>query len=86
MPYIDKTRRDTLLASNSPQTSGELNFLITTIIINYVEEKGRCYDTLNSVIGVLECVKLELNRRVIASYEDGKIAFNGDVYPESLID
>ena len=37
-------------------------------------------DELNAAIGVLECAKLELYRRVVAMYEDGKIKENGDVF------
>jgi len=39
------------------------------------------YAELNEVIGVLECAKQELYRRVVAPYEDGKAKINGDVYP-----
>jgi hypothetical protein len=35
---------------------------------------------VNEAIGVLECAKLELYRRVAAPYEDEKIAESGDVY------
>ncbi len=35
----------------------------------------------NAVVGALECAKLELYRRMVAPYENGKIAENGDVYP-----
>ena len=34
------------------------------------------------LIGVLECAKLELYRRVAAPYEDDKIDENGDVYQD----
>ena len=32
------------------------------------------------MVGVLECAKLELYRRMAAPYEDEKIEDNGDVY------
>ena len=35
---------------------------------------------LNEAIGALECATLELYRRKVAPYEDGKIAENGEVY------
>ena len=38
------------------------------------------YEWINEVIGVLECAKLELYRRVAAPYEDDKRLQNGDVY------
>ena len=38
------------------------------------------YSEINSVIGVLECAKMELYRRIAAPYEDKKCEENGDVY------
>jgi len=48
--------------------------------------KGVKYATLNTVIGVLECAKLELYRRVVADYEDQKCEENGDVYDSITLD
>ena len=41
---------------------------------------GTNYVKLNELIGVLECAKLELYRRVASPYEDEKVESNGDVY------
>ena len=50
-------------------------------LLSQAEEAGRTrYAHLNEAIGVLECAKLELYRRVAAPYEDGKRAETGDVY------
>ena len=57
--------------------SGHLNYVITKLIL--MTNPNR-YDDYNSLIGVLECAKMELNRRRIAPYEDTKIADYGDVY------
>ncbi len=77
-------------------TPGELNFFITDSILEYLEtrkavipsfgsipssKKPNCYADYNEVIGVLECVKLELYRKVISKYEDKKEKKNGTVYP-----
>lgn len=81
MPYIKTSKRyelDNELVS--VKSSGELNYKITMLVKNYIDNKGQCYDTLNEVIGVLECAKLELYRRKIANYENEKIKENGDVY------
>lgn len=59
---------------------GELNYAITEMMINYLNRKGVSYTNMNEVIGVLECAKLELYRRMTAPYEDMKIDENGDVY------
>jgi uncharacterized protein DUF6899/ribosomal L7/L12-like protein len=62
---------------------GVLNYIITEACLLWVRARndGKLdYDTLNSAIGVLECAKLELYRRMVAPYEDEKIAENGDVF------
>lgn len=95
MPYISsKSRRRDIDASvamyDHPRDAGELNFVITRTIDKYLDEKGVSYHTLNEVTGVLEAVKMELYRRVIAPYEDKKITDNGDVYrvlkPAQIVD
>ena len=80
MPYIKKEDRIKLNKSNISNNSGEVNFQITMLINSYLERKGVSYTNLNEVIGVLECAKLEIYRRLAAKYEDKKIFENGDVY------
>ncbi len=85
MPYIKPQDRDDILLDQTHiEDAGELNFYITTIINQYIDKNTKCYTTLNEVIGVLECAKLELYRRIIAPYEDTKIEQNGDVYTDSV--
>ena len=78
MPYIKQ--EDRLGPTMIAETPGELNYLITTLVNEYIVQKGLKYATLNEVVGVLECAKLELYRRIAAPYEDGKCDENGDVY------
>ena len=81
MPYIKPEDRLHILADEKQiDTPGELNYFISTLINSYIHQKGKNYSTLNEVVGVLECAKLELYRRVAAPYEDTKIEENGDVY------
>ena len=81
MPYIDEDARQRLDTGAMPTNPGELNYAITRLIDAYVSEKGALrYAHLNEAIGVLECAKLELYRRVVAPYEDDKMAAAGDVY------
>lgn len=80
MPYVRKTDRARLDGGGEPKTPGELNYVISKKIDSYLTHKGVSYANLNEVIGVLECAKLELYRRIAAGYEDSKIAENGDVY------
>ena len=80
MPYVEKERRDRLDLNLPPRTPGELNYVLTTVCLEYVDGEPN-YTFYNEVIGVLECVKQEFYRRAVAPYEDTKIAENGDVYP-----
>lgn len=84
MPYISRTRRSELpeLPDYRDLTAGDLNYLITTLAIDYIADHGCNYATMNEVIGVLECAKQELYRRWLAPYEDSKIAEHGDIYPK----
>lgn len=81
MPYIKESARKQINAYRAPRTAGELNYEITQACLAYIEKSGVSYVALNEVIGVLECAKLEMYRRMCAPYEDKKIAENGDVYP-----
>ena len=86
MPYIPEERRHELgdgteiTEVNQPRTSGELNFLFTRILREYLDERGTSYATMNDIIGALEACKLEFYRRVIVPYEETKRDANGDVY------
>lgn len=84
MPYIKKEDRPqfTAVETVSPKTAGELNYCITTLVTQYLKQETVSYAKINEVVGVLECAKLELYRRLAAPYEDTKIQENGDVsYP-----
>ncbi len=87
MPYIkmeDRGKYDkvlgeligTLKSLPVERIDGELNYVITRIL---KESYPLRYFNLNRAMGVLECVKLEFYRRVVAPYEDIKIKESGDV-------
>lgn len=81
MPYIkvdDRIELNTLM--RDPETAGELNYAITKMVMFYLNEKKKNYQTMNDIIGALEGAKTEFYRRVVAPYEDQKISENGDVY------
>ena len=81
MPYEKKEVRERLDAGAKPESPGELNYLISRLVDSYLASKGALrYAHINEVIGVLECAKLELYRRLAAPYEDGKLKERGDVY------
>jgi hypothetical protein len=86
MPYIDASKRPALdaalgpliaqLRDNPEMRDGALNYCITRLL---QELYPRNYASFNAALGVLEAAKLEFYRRVLAPYEDEKIARNGDV-------
>jgi hypothetical protein len=82
MPYIKQIRRDDIdMRGDLPANAGELNYAITVLCIEYLTTRGKCYASINNVLGALEGAKQEFYRRVAAPYEDTKIKDNGDVYP-----
>lgn len=88
MPYILAADRDKLQSAadaiaavvDQDTTAGDLNYLMSLMAKAYIEAKGLRYEHLNAVVGALESAKAEFQRRVVAPYEDQKIADNGDVY------
>jgi hypothetical protein len=84
MPYIDPDIRDELLGPDKrpPETPGELNYLLASTCDDFIGDEYS-YMKLNDVIGVLECVKLEVYRRIVAPYEDNKLDYNGEVFVSS---
>lgn len=79
MPYINKEERIRLEHGGEVKNPGHLNYVITVECLEYLGSI-LSYSKLNEIIGVLECVKMELYRRVVAEYEDVKMKANGDVY------
>lgn len=84
MPYIDEERREKLdysiqVLSTSNLEAGDLNYVITRLLHIWCILNPR-YASYNAAIGVLECVKQEFYRRVVALYEDKKKEENGDVF------
>lgn len=89
MPYIKQSRKDELSSltlqiqktfNESLISPGDLNYLMTSMALEYISTHPLNYQLLNDVIGVYESSKLEFYRRMVASYETNKIAENGDVY------
>lgn len=78
MPYIKPEQR-AMLNEYHPNDVGELNYFIHNEILDYIGDGDLSYIRLNAVIGVLECVKLELYRRLISLYEDKKRKENSDL-------
>lgn len=85
-PYIDTLGRSQLDAALKPllaampdATEGQLNYTITKLLLEWLPEPPN-YAEYNAIVGVLECVKLEIYRRRVVVYEDGKRHKHGDVF------
>jgi len=89
MPYILQNRREVLDLQLDKLIdklkflefkAGDMNYVISNIV-------GECfnnnpsYQTINDIVGALEGIKLEFYRRVVESYENSKVATNGDIKP-----
>mgnify|MGYP006935496242 CR=1 FL=1 len=91
MPYIPAQQRnivEAILGDEKldfvPVNAGELNFIVSTFINNYIVANGLSYAVVNEMVGALECAKMELNRVIIGPYEDLKIRENGPVYGSNV--
>jgi hypothetical protein len=93
MPYINQSLRTKLdnkmkdLLSDSGNLScGELNYIISNLLNEHLEQKKIDntfnYSACNSIVGVLECAKLEFYNKLVTPYENIKIAENGELYKE----
>ena len=82
MPYINNTARRMVEPQSirAAETAGELNYQITTLVWRYINTHSQCYTTFNEVVGVLDCAKMEIYRRLVGPYENHKKAENGDVF------
>ena len=92
MPYIKREFRNELdnsiynLSCDIRNTDGTgvsreglMNYAISKLIME-VYGPTWSYSSINEIIGVLECAKMEFYRKVAANYEDGKEEENGNVY------
>ena len=91
MPYIKTSTRENLdtdinklvqkiIDQGEDGVCGNLNYVITRIIAaSLALDTDPRYSKINGAIGVLECAKQELYRRIASPYEDTKIYQNGDV-------
>lgn len=95
MPYITQKERNELefeldelrsaildSAQDGHRICGVLNYVFSNLLDTVPELKNEGtwnYDSINAAIGVLECCKLELYRRLGAEKEDAAIKKNGDI-------
>jgi hypothetical protein len=86
--------------SDTTPSAGDMNYVITELLLHYASEtaykalgddfdlkaKGLPYETINAVVGILECAKQEFYRRAASPKEDLAIRENGDVHLYNLVD
>lgn len=85
MPYINDHLRPSydreineLVSKLDVNTPGDINYVISRIVWALFRTTNR-YGAANSLLGVLEAVKLEFYRRCVAPYEDIVKERNGDL-------
>jgi len=80
MPYLEQGIRESLDQGRKPTKGGELNYLISKMLNDFVAMKGLSYNTINEAMGAVDSAKLEFYRRVAGPYEDKKAIMNGEVF------
>jgi hypothetical protein len=88
MPYILQKRRDSLDPTINALLdelekinagAGDYNYVITSLLLGFIDFHGTRYEHFNTVHGILDCVGREFYRRFTAPYEDQAMIRNGDV-------
>jgi hypothetical protein len=89
MPYIKQERRAAIdpdlqklikFLKAIGMKKGDMNYVMTKMCQEYVAHHGKSYDHLSDVTGMLNDVKTEFERKVVAPYEEEKIVENGEIY------
>lgn len=93
MPYISQDRRRDLdeaidclkscfmegAHANSGKIAGDMHYMFSRLLEVVPVDEVWSYKAYNMVIGVLECMKQELARRLYSLIEDDAIFRNGDI-------
>ena len=82
MPYIKQDRRTEMdevvstMAAYAVVADGDLNYILYKYCKNHIKPS---YNNLKNFCGELRQCATEIERRILANYEDSKIEENGDV-------
>ena len=82
MPYIKESRRkelENILQSMKDQNikaDGDLNYILYAFCKHYIKPS---YNNFKNFCGELRQCATEIERRLLAKYEDEKITENGDI-------
>ena len=84
MPYISEERRQVFdrhldAIGAELENGGEINYCVYRLCLRFLERQGMSYNKAMIPFSALGAAQMELYRRVVAPYEDIKIAENGDV-------
>lgn len=84
MPYIkqeDRPKFDEHInaLNDAIACAGDFNYVVSRLGLALIAKLGGRYDHHNTVIGAMECAKLEMYRRRTGPYEDIAIFRNGDI-------
>lgn len=85
MPYLAGKRKLELAAGARATTAGDLTYLLTMTLQDYLSGRPMRYEDLAVCLGALEGAKADFINRVVTPYENGKRLHNGDVWPEELL-
>lgn len=91
MPYIEKKDRNrfdflVLELAKLVSNKGELNYVISELVGQWIiANKLYSYTGISNAISAVHDAELELNRRILAPYEMGKIIENEDLDSFSTI-
>lgn len=89
MPYITQKEIDRITETD-PLTfgiysKGQLNWLVTQIIIEQLKHTGMSYYSISETISAVRDAAREAERRLLEPYEDKKLRINPDPY-EALVE
>lgn len=84
MPYIqskDRQRIDPYIAplTDTLKTVGDLNYAVTRVALQYLENIGMNYSNFSNLIGTLTLIPMEIWRRIGQPYEYMKQQLNDDL-------
>lgn len=74
---VDGNSKSGLSAENFAKAAGCLNYAISRILSGVAGQVS--YSKINTIVGVLDCIKMEFYERVAKNYEQDKKEENGDI-------
>lgn len=82
MPYLESKDRKRLLKTLEPKSKGELNYLITVLMVNYIDRVGLNYQNASDAMAAATDAAAEFKDKVLQPYENLKMIQNGGIYTD----